>query len=1034
MPRHFDEPNMSDSTLLMSVEDLINMALGPPDVNKVDFKIIQTILHILARQQRMLQQRVEIRITEQRTASPPTRPAQKPTKMKEFSESSSSKSPTRSPPTKKRMADIKEHREEKIKEKHDKGDKAKAKAEKDAQKERERELRAQEKADKSARKEKEKAEKAEQKELEKAEKSARKEKEKAEKADQKEQEKADRSARREKEKAEKAEQKELEKADRSARKERERAEKEEQKEFERADRSARKEKEKEEQKELERADRSARKEKEKAEKAEQKELEKADKSSRKERERTEKEEQKELEKAEKSARKERERAEKEEQKVLEKAEKSARKERERAEKEEQKELEKAEKSARKEKERAEREEQKELERAQKEKEKAERAAAKERERAERDRTPSPATKGKEKIKVKEESTSSISITEIDRDKRKVLVVEKGPTTRSDSRARGASIDVVTQSQFALLEAAVKGLMAKAAPMGELRLPDNKKLRSDLVKGSASLTDTMEAMQVNARVKAAEEAIDRMAGLLTQLTAAGALPPGMDGQVEEARREAERALTSDTDDTMPIRARPSTARKSVAIDPMVKESQLARPSTARPSTVSVKGSISTVMGRASVVSQPSSTVTTAPEPGVTRGEMEDLIKSVKDDLWKRMNSMTNKATNAAESAMHTAKSVAEKLEVALKLDHRISSLYSLVADYAEQLSGFDAGLTTQMQSFQEQIGQIRNDLKGGLTQLEAVNNNAETAAVLELTERHEELVGELERTVHAHRALTAFQSQLADELRSLVECVEMLREQKADRDEVIDGLRDKADTSRLAGLLAEAEFARARAELARRLDVCHDKFHRQDAVWMGAIKDLLKTTDLKAEIIDLLSMKDDTQWQLQALQDRLKVLAAALGEPKAALLTRRLAAGAACGACGAAALMAARDAAAGAPPRLPALRPPPPEPCAPPAALGPEPDDQSRHICQRWVGGSHTLLSERTARERAPPFDTGAPPTKRYVGYGMDGRLYMMEEELQPCLECNEILAKEGMERLPPVGEDGAGDQGTRQSITTHDIK
>lgn len=40
-------------------------------------------------------------------------------------------------------------------------------------------------------------------------------------------------------------------------------------------------------------------------------------------------------------------------------------------------------------------------------------------------------------------------------------------------------------------------------------------------------------------------------------------------------------------------------------------------------------------------------------------------------------------------------LADKLDIALKLNTRINSLYSLVTDYAEQLNGFDAGLTTQV---------------------------------------------------------------------------------------------------------------------------------------------------------------------------------------------------------------------------------------------------------------------------------------------------------------------------------------------------
>ncbi|CAH2262736.1 jg25694, partial [Pararge aegeria aegeria] len=59
-----EEPNMSDTTILVTVEDLINRTMGPPNANVVDFKLVQMILEILAKQQRMLQQRVEIRVIE----------------------------------------------------------------------------------------------------------------------------------------------------------------------------------------------------------------------------------------------------------------------------------------------------------------------------------------------------------------------------------------------------------------------------------------------------------------------------------------------------------------------------------------------------------------------------------------------------------------------------------------------------------------------------------------------------------------------------------------------------------------------------------------------------------------------------------------------------------------------------------------------------------------------------------------------------------------------------------------------------------
>ncbi|CAF4831797.1 unnamed protein product [Pieris macdunnoughi] len=1055
--RGLDEPNMSDTGLLVTVEDLINQAMGPPSVNMINFKVMQAVLHILARQQRLLEQRVEIKIAE---VSPPRHKLKKHSEViEDSSESSSSPSPKRS--------GFKEEREPR---KRERGQREMERAEKLAQRAREKEERAasreRDKAQRATSKEREKAEKAALKEREKAEKTAYKEREREEKASSKEREraakaqlKAEREASKEKDKEERAASKEREKAEkamskaeraaskerekevRTASKERERAEKAQSK----AERAASKEREKEERtasKERERAEkaqskaeRAASKEREKEERTASKEREKAEKeqskaerAASKEREKEERAASKEREKEERTASKEREKAIKEQSKAeraaskeREKEEKLALKEKEKADKEQskserqaQRDLEKNEKQALKEQDKAEREQKKAEKLSRKEQEKAERAAQKEKERMENEENKS-AKKGRKP------SDSGISIKEVKRGKDSVLVVEKGPTTWSDAQGRG-SIEVVTQSQFALLEAAVRDLRDMAAPQ-PLAMPDNEKLRSDLAKGQATLPDTMQAMQIDARVKAAESAIARMTGLLTQLAAAGELPEDLGQQMEEIQME--RAADMRAED---LKARPSLARKSVIIAPSAKISEgstrgamLPRPSTAPAPRPSV-----------SIMKQPSSRIsTTTLDQGVSRDEMDDAVNRLREDLIKAMNLMTSRAGATADNALHTAKSASDKVDVATTLDARISTLHSLAVDYADQLNGFDAGLSTQMQSFREQMVQMRGDLQGGLTLLETVNNNAETAAVVELTSRYQELVTELESTLHSHRALTKLQTQLADELRSLVECVELLRDQKADKDEVADGLRDKADTSRLAGLLTETEFALARADLERRLAVCHDKFQRQDNVWMTAVKDLNKILDGKSEILDLLSCRDEVQKQLQLLHERLQVLAAVLGEPKAAAVKRQLAVGASCAACGTAALMSPRDATRGAPPRLPALRPPPAEapskePCLKDWMPPDLPDD--RHVCRRWCGGSHTMVTESTRREQATAVVTEGAPTKRYTGYGADGRLYKMEEELQPCVECNQI-AEEKTE-VPPL-DIGAGDQNPQQEMVVN---
>ncbi|XP_053608170.1 caldesmon-like isoform X2 [Plodia interpunctella] len=1088
-PEELFSPHQSATTLLVSVEDLINMAMGPEDRNTVNYKLVQTVLHILARQMRLLEQRVEIKVTEYitqrekdekeakklersrakersktREAEKIMRTAEKERKNiekllqkekykaqsgpKERQEKVASKDRGKAAALDKEKAEIAASKE------REKAEKAAAKAERAVSKEREKEAKGaakeKERADRAISKERERAEKAAAKEKEREERGASKERERAERAAAKEKEREERGVSKEKAKAERAAAKEKEREERASSKEREKAEKAAAKEREReerkADKTSAKEREREE-KAASKADRKAEKEREREEKAaakadkdaskerKDKATSKADSDTPKERKKKERAEKKDrdeskeketgeraastvdmesadesekeedtVSKADRKVTKEREK----EEKAASKAEREAAKEREReekaalkADKAELKEKEREERAAAKEeralakdKEREERAQSKEREKAEKEAAKAERhdlkdkaKADKEQEKAERAEEKAKAKAEKELAKEekakrkKEKEGEGIEVTEEERDKEKILVVEKGPTTRSSGPRSRPNIEVVTRSQFDLLMEIVNELKAKAGPTPMPSMPQNKELLKQLSKGTASLTEMMDALQVSARVVAAEQAIGRMGGILTQLVSAGALPEDIAGQIGEVTTVLEAELHGD-----------SKGGVSSSEVPGGKSSKSGTMS--RKSLVSTKSGVNSV-GRPSTVD---STVSEKPyiESKVTHPELDDAIHQLKEDLAKNMGHLTAKSSATVENIMTMVKTVTEKLDTALKINNRISTLHSMVTDYAEQLSGFDAGLTTQLKSFAEQMTQIRGDLGAGLKLLETVNNNAETAAVMELTERYEALVSELDHTLHAHSEMSVTQDRLGEDMRNLIDAVEMLREQKADRDEVQDGLRDKADMSRLTGLLRDEEFNESRTELENRLTLCHEKFHRQDGVWMKALKELKDAVDLKADLVHVLGTREDVQRALGMLHDMCQNLALVLGEPKAAILTRKLTRGGACGACAVPALMELENAR--------------PRPAGAPAAADhcevefqlPAPPDSRKHICNRWVGGSHTRITGAVSRLQAEPFAYTTIPTSKYTGYGGDGRLYMMEEELQPCLECNKL--------------------------------
>ncbi|KPJ17306.1 hypothetical protein RR48_08797 [Papilio machaon] len=617
----------------------------------------------------------------------------------------------------------------------------------------------------------------------------------------------------------------------------------------------------------------------------------------------------------------------------------------------------------------------------------------------------------EKVK-KQKIKAGISDSSIDYRDRK--------SRKSTGRAHVGNVEVVTQAEFAGLEAAVRQLEQLASHPPGLTMPDNQTLRDDLLHGTASLTEAMHTMQVNARVQAAEEAIGRMAGLLTQLAAAGALPAQLAAALRDGRIDLSAPGLGDLQQIL-LRQRKETARATGAWQ-----------------TGPTGTTLGTMEGERAVDAATEPAAPPEPEPAppppalptglrdpsapVTVVEFDsDLVTELKTQMSFEIQQITSKANSAADNAIKTAQFVAEKLEPAMGMAERINVLRILVADYADQLNGFDAGLSTQMQGFQEQMNQMRTELKSGLEQLAAVNNNSEATALAELTARYEDMVVGLDDVNTTHQALYTVQSKLSDELRNLVESVEMLRDQKSDRDEVLDALRDKADISRLAGLLTEEKFAEAHGELERMLDICQDKFKRQDKTWIRALEDIEKALEMKAEQTELMSSRQDVEARLQELHDLLQRLEEQLGDPIAALLMRRLGRGAVCGACGTSALMT--PGVPPQPPELPALP-------APHTARRPVPaaDADSTQVCVphphvedvktpvRWCGGEHTIRSQLRQRARPPP---RTPLTTRpYIGVGVDGRTYHMEEELQPCMECNELLEPR---KDAAGGEGGAGD-------------
>lgn len=71
-------------------------------------------------------------------------------------------------------------------------------------------------------------------------------------------------------------------------------------------------------------------------------------------------------------------------------------------------------------------------------------------------------------------------------------------------------------------------------------------------------------------------------------------------------------------------------------------------------------------------------------------------------------------------------------------------------------------------------------------------------------------------------------------------IEILRDTKSDRDEVVDALRDKAGLDTLNGLVFRHEYDAVRGDFEKRIGITYEKFDNQEIAWqVSACNRLLK---------------------------------------------------------------------------------------------------------------------------------------------------------------------------------------------------
>nr|XP_037874789.1 uncharacterized protein LOC101737966 isoform X1 [Bombyx mori] len=594
----------------------------------------------------------------------------------------------------------------------------------------------------------------------------------------------------------------------------------------------------------------------------------------------------------------------------------------------------------------------------------------------------------------ESPTPMASLESVEAQYEKLLIVERVPM--EEAKARHGSImtptlSVVTQEQFAELEAQIKALQEKLAPTGKADFPENAQLLQELRKG-ASLTDAMAALQLSARLEAAEKTLDQMLSLLTEVAIK---KPNIDQHLTKQ-------IKPDKMDTgLPIASF---------------KAPLQEISVPLASSKTTDATMPTLAADAKDLNDLTILDTSKQNfDVVTRDELKTAMQDLYDEIIKSTNSITAKSTSDAINALKIAKKMEEKLDKSVDLSNRMDDLETLVADYAEQINILDTGLSSQMTNYQEQLTQMQHDLESGLDNMAETLANAggDTTAVTELNGHFSNLQFDLENMFLSQKELNDNQNKLSVDLEGLWQHIEVLRSTKADREEVADALRDKAGIAALNGLVSLQQFDAVQGDFEKRILTAYDKFNNQEMIWQKAIDDLFRGLNEKADYVQVTSLRDEIQKYLNMFDSRINAMSEILGEPRAAAILRKIHRDSACLSCATPAVMDLEE--PGTIPALPALSSRSPGVGA--ESLNPKEDgdhlcyprhpiphqkDSRSHACNRYCGGSHTILNNMSR----VPAGMVVTPIIRHVatGLGSDGKVYRLEDTIKPCIPCNTLKA------------------------------
>ncbi|KAJ9583681.1 hypothetical protein L9F63_021978, partial [Diploptera punctata] len=211
----------------------------------------------------------------------------------------------------------------------------------------------------------------------------------------------------------------------------------------------------------------------------------------------------------------------------------------------------------------------------------------------------------------------------------------------------------------------------------------------------------------------------------------------------------------------------------------------------------------------------------------------------------------------------------------KLQASMSELDGKMSVCTQQLEGVDNTLTqfiehteplhNQIALIEKELGELQVTANTGAPVVETFSQDL--SGLTDLYNKIQIIQGDMENLNQTTTRLMDDREERKLHIGALLEQIEVLKNIKADREDLEEALADKADDITVNRKVSQDQFDAVCDDLSRGLEEAQGKLTLQEGEWHQKLSDLQKDIESKLDKIEITPLKDFVNSKLKALQER-----------------------------------------------------------------------------------------------------------------------------------------------------------------------